>query len=589
MRDKILGLIQAKPKHYAAIIKRDEQMMSWINANSLIDGSLTERIRSAVYGESNICQYGNAKTLTSINEGWRNCGKASTCQCTRDTVSSSVSLSKANRTTDQIEKENQKRVQTNLSKYGVSNTGQTSKALQSHRNFYCDKGKVNDAVNKQEQTMVKLYGVTNAAHLAEVKDKKIKTTLERYGVENIAQSSHARQQRSIGAKRAALSGVFKETGYNRFSDYVRSTYNFELLTTLDQYGGIHSKDALSYTFKCLGCSTIVDKKFHHNRGINCDICNPIPPQFTSGQEVEVFNFITGLGIVGVQGDRSLINPYELDMVFHSHRIAIEFCGLYWHSENGGNKNRDRNYHNMKMRLVEQSGYRLITIFSDEWEGKRDIVCSRLMSLFGMSEHKVYARKCEVKIVDYHTTKSFMIDNHLQGWAQSKINLGLYYQNELVSIMTFGSKRKVLNSVNRNDTYELVRFASKLGYNVVGGASKLLKHFVRSYNPSEIVSYADLRWSNGGVYRQLGFTPVEDYTIGYWYVENYSVRHHRYNFRKQELVKLGFDSSKTEWEIMMERGYDRIWDCGQQKFELVLDKQDKQDIQSVYVNNDEKNE
>lgn len=583
MKEKILDLIHTKPKHYSSIIKRDEQMMSWIDDNSLIDGSLIERIRSAVYGETNICQYGNTKTLTSINEGWRNCGKSADCQCTREQVSKRVSSTKSSRIREDIDRENQKRVATNLAKYGVPNTGLTQKAQQAHNDFYNDVSKVQGAVQKFTQTLMDKYGVTNAAHIPEAQSKKVRTNLERYGFENIAQTPEARSKRSVGAKQAALSGVFKETGYNRFSDHVRSTYNFELLTTLDQYGGIHNKDALTYTFKCLGCGSIVDKKFHHNRGINCDICNPIPPQFTSGQEVEVFNFITSLGIVGIQGDRTLINPYELDMVFHSHRIAIEFCGLYWHSENGGNKKRDRNYHNTKMRLVQNADYRLITIFSDEWEQKRDIVCSRLRSMFGMSDKKVYARKCDVRIVDYHTAKSFMVINHLQGWAQSKVNLGLYYQNELVSIMTFGSKRKVLNSVNHSDTYELVRFASKLGYNIVGGASKLLKHFVKTHQPSEIVSYADLRWSNGNVYRQLGFTPIEDYTIGYWYIENYSVRHHRYNFRKQVLVNDGADPEKTEWEIMIERGYDRIWDCGQQKFELVLVNQDKVDVQSKNCN------
>jgi hypothetical protein len=44
-----------------------------------------------------------------------------------------------------------------------------------------------------------------------------------------------------------------------------------------------------------------------------------------------------------------------------------------------------------------------------------------------------------------------------------------------------------------------------------------------------------------------------------------VRFYRFKFRKDILVKEGFDKNKTESQIMIDRGYYRIYDCGNAKF------------------------
>jgi hypothetical protein len=143
-------------------------------------------------------------------------------------------------------------------------------------------------------------------------------------------------------------------------------------------------------------------------------------------------------------------------------------------------------------------------------------------------------------------------------------------------MTFGKKRKSLGNDNRdNSEYELVRFCNKINLTIIGGFSKLLKNFIKKYNPSKIETFADIRWSGldqtKTVYFKNGFNFVKQTPPNYWYIntERYLNRSHRFSFRKDVLVKEGYNKELTEWEIMKLKKYDRIWDCGSLKFELKI--------------------
>ena len=121
---------------------------------------------------------------------------------------------------------------------------------------------------------------------------------------------------------------------------------------------------------------------------------------------------------------------------------------------------------------------------------------------------------------------------------------------------------------------MLRFCNKLGYHVPGGASKLLKYFERNYNPKSLVSYADRRWSQGKVYKKLGFTFNHASTPNYWYLKNNNTTklYSRINFQKHKLKKLleNFDENKTEVENMKANGYNRIFDCGNLVYEKFID-------------------
>jgi hypothetical protein len=136
---------------------------------------------------------------------------------------------------------------------------------------------------------------------------------------------------------------------------------------------------------------------------------------------------------------------------------------------------------------------------------------------------------------------------LQGNSKSKINIGLYYNNELVSLMSFGSLRKSLGSKSIHGNYELHRFCNKLNTSVISGVSKLLKYFIKSYKFNMIISYYDKSFGFKSFYDSIGFKLISETPINYFYLKS-SIRLHRYNYRKSNLIKMGYDISLTENEI-----------------------------------------
>lgn len=317
--------------------------------------------------------------------------------------------------------------------------------------------------------------------------------------------------------------------------------------------------------------TIVCEKGHiyrqipnkHLSGHGCPYCINI----ISHQENEISEFIKSLGFEVETSNRKMLDAAkEIDIFIPSKNIAIEFDGLYWHNES---KNKDKNYHLSKTEECEKKGIRLIHIFEDEWTYKQEIVKSRLKAILGVSDEKIYARKCEIKTVNNNDCKMFIETNHIQGNVGSSVKYGLYYNDELVSVMTFGKLRKNLGQESKENEYELLRFCNKLNTNVIGGASKLLKHFIKEHKPNSIVSYSDRRWNTGKVYEKMGFVYEHSSEPNYYYI----IRQRRYNrfaFRKDILIKQGFDKNKSEHEIMLERGIYRIYDCGTKVYKMKLE-------------------
>jgi len=190
----------------------------------------------------------------------------------------------------------------------------------------------------------------------------------------------------------------------------------------------------------------------------------------------------------------------------------------------------------------------------------------IINKLNLTPNKIYARKTKVKeINDNDLVRKFLKENHIQGFVGSKIKLGLFFDDELVSLMTFGRKRKILNDNGETDEeWELSRFCNKLNTNIVGGASKIFKYFIINYYPKEIITYADKGYSNGKLYDTLGFDFLYENKPGYHYIID-KIRKHRFNYRKSFLIKNGFDPNKTEHNIMLERKIYRIYDSGNLKF------------------------
>ena len=261
-------------------------------------------------------------------------------------------------------------------------------------------------------------------------------------------------------------------------------------------------------------------------------------------------------------DRTVCKPKEIDMLLPEHKLAIEYCGLYWHSELLG---KDSNYHINKTINCYRYGYQLITIFSDEFNNKHQLCLDRLLSYVNTANfNRIFARKCYVKEISARHARIFCEKNHLQGYGSgSSIKLGLFYNGELVAVMTFSKPSLAKGHKEAKEgVWELHRFCSKLNTQVIGGASKLLKYFERNFEWTELFSYADRRWSVGTLYEKLGFTFDKITQPNYWYIKDQCYnRINRFSLRKTS------DEPKdvSEWELRKAQGYNRIWDCGNLKY------------------------
>ena len=267
----------------------------------------------------------------------------------------------------------------------------------------------------------------------------------------------------------------------------------------------------------------------------------------SSYETELNDIYTNLF---ESNDKKILSPYEIDLYNDDKHIGIEFNGNYWHGE----KIKDKRYHQQKSLLAEDKGIFLYHIFEYEWNTKREQIFNQLNNLLGLNQTKIYARKCVIKEVNNTEKRQFLGINHLQGDDISSIRLGLYYNDELVSLMTFVKPR-----FNKKYQWELSRFCSKAGCNVIGGASKLFKHFIKTYNPKSIISYSNIAHTRGNLYKTLGMTLQGISEPNYVWSNGHTVLT-RYQCQKHKLLEQGY-YGETEVDIMSNRGYYRIYDCG----------------------------
>lgn len=353
---------------------------------------------------------------------------------------------------------------------------------------------------------------------------------------------------------------YRDRGINLFDENVSFIEKAKKIHG-DKYDYSLLKKEKYITIICPKHGCFIQNRMDHLQGCGCPKCGNV----LSKGEDEIKDFIMKKNIDFIQRDRKTIFPNEIDILLPKYNVGIEFDGLFWHSD----VYKKNDYHLEKTNNCKEKGIRLIHIFEDEWQDKKEIIKSMINNIIGKTSEKIYARNCSLKSLSYGESKLFLNENHLQGNCKSSINYGLEYNGKIVAVMSFGKTRQQKKyNKNYENTWEIYRFCNKLNTTVVGGASKLLKHFIKEHQPHKIITYADKRWSDGKLYKKLGFTHTHDSKPNYFYVIN-SKRKNRFNFRKNKLVKEGFDKNKTEREIMQERGIHRIYDCGTMVFEMNL--------------------
>lgn len=417
--------------------------------------------------------------------------------------------------------------------------------------------------DKTKHTMNERYGVDRYVNV----DKLKKTKYEKYGNANFTNIEKMKStcMRKYGVDNFSKTKRFKKIQHSRlFERLNRDCQYIDALFTPDDFSGVNNR---SYKFECKKCNYTFNLKINNGKKVFCPKCERTQ-KFKLQYEIEEFISSIYTDKYSVN-NRTEISPKELDFYFPDLKLAIEFNGVYWHSEFTGKKHKK--YHLEKTLMCETKGIRLIHIFENEWLNSKDILKSKLKHILQKNDsEKIYARKCQIKEIDTKTKNSFLTNTHIQGEDKSKIKLGAFYKNELVSVMTFGSLRKALGHTHTNENeYELIRFATTNKYRCIGIAGKLFSYFINVYTPESIISYADIRYSDGKLYKLLGFDMVSKSSPNYWYfhLNDRSRLYHRFGFRKDQLSKKleSFDSNLSEWQNMRLNGYDRIWDCGNFKF------------------------
>jgi G:T-mismatch repair DNA endonuclease (very short patch repair protein)/viroplasmin and RNaseH domain-containing protein len=509
-----------------------------------------------------------------------------------------------------------KREETCLERYGVVHNSKIESVRRKRENTFLEKYgvttplKSSDIRQKAVETLKKNHGVESPMHSIKIKEKQRKTTQERYGVDNVSKLEEVRKK-------------VKNTVHQRYGvDYVTQDSNIKEKvknTNLERYGveNVFSSEEVKRKIREINSSKYGSPSYMQSHidprilavlnnleifstwieALHYDLEIPItiiaenigvaPRTLFSrmeGLEIErlrfsrsyleeeVLQWIYTLGIEKSSitlNDRYLLFPKEVDIVIPEKKLAIELCGLFWHSFDRTESKEERYYHQNKYLKLKDLGYQLLTIFENEWNNQQEIVKGIIKTKLKLNKSRVYARDLTCREVeDVSQVREFLSTYHLQGYIPSTYSVGLYEGDSLISIMTFGRSR-----YNKEFEWEIYRFCSKTGFSIVGGASKMFSKFLKEMNPKSVITYCDLRYGSGEVYSRIGFSEVQASKPNFYYYNGStreSTLYSRISFQKHKLSEklYFFDPNLTEAENMFENGYRRIWDCGNSVFHYI---------------------
>lgn len=461
--------------------------------------------------------------------------------------------------------------------YGVDHPNQRPEVIQAHKDGmvakfgYESPQQVPEIKQKTKETVKQVYGVDNVMQSDEVKAQMIQRSREVSGVDWPSQRPELIDQRTKKLRMNFAESIQDETvreNYLRFREnpkaYLEALPKKPTLTSLYKSLGYSDDTAVCSILIDNGLQDLVDFRY-------------------SSMESEVCDFIKSLiPDVNIQmRNRRIIAPLEIDIYLPNYKIAIECNPTYTHNSTVppfGDKTKvlPPYYHKEKSDLCKKQGIFLFHIFGYEWTYKQSIIKSMLANLLSVTKRKIYARDTYVSVVRYNEATVFLNKNHRQGYMTSKVRLGLRVKetDELVSLMTFNKPRKGIGKTSDDDLeWELGRFCNACNTNVIGGASKLFKHFIENYEYSKIVSFSDIAHTKGNLYDVLGFTAVSESSPGYVWVHMFNdLCLTRTACRKNNLQKLFDDytldiENKTEAMIMAEHGFVQVFDCGVIRWEF----------------------
>lgn len=487
-----------------------------------------------------------------------------------------------------------KRTRNNIEKYGVDHPMKTAairkKVEATHRERT---GYATPFDNPETQVRIKTtnqerYGVDNPFQASVVKEKIKATSLVKYGREHPAQSEAVQaktrktNQERYGVDYVVAAPVTREkirqTCLKRFG--VDHPWK-----SLEVWAGIRQTNMERYGVDIAVAAPQTREKIRQACLDHYGVANPwlssevqakaidtrrerygngVFP-FASKAEAAVAAFIASLGQI-IERQVRLPSNKVLDVLVRDAKIGVEYCGLFWHNE-ASPEPRGPRYHADKMKSARSAGWRLVTIFEDEWVSHRVAVEGRLRAIFNACDASVGARKCQVNEIEASEARAFLAQHHLQGASgRETLTLGLRLDDQLISVMTFGPHHR-----QGREVAVLSRFATIGGLRIIGGASRLLAAALpqlRAAGHRTLVSWSDNRWSEGGVYTALGFALEAELPPDYSYVDmkNPKARISKQSQQKR-LTECPKDLTEKQWAT--QRGLARIWDCGRKRWVLAL--------------------
>ena len=466
------------------------------------------------------CQCGKKRSFISIVEGYREfCNDRSCVYVRKASTERRIKVLKENGGIGLANPSTKKKAQqTNLKKYGVENSYNIPSVMD--KTIHNNPMKNKDIIEKIRNNCINEYGVDWHSKRYDVKEKTLKTNIEKYG-SNPSMVHYS-------------------------SETIEYLNNYELMKSLFDtmtINEIATKLSISET------SVLNQLKF---LGIRQPYEN-IPERQI--RDWLIYNGFTDF----IKTRKILNNKNELDFYSPSLNFAIEYCGLYWH---GHDKLKDEKKHRSKYLECKEKGIRLITIFEDELMFNRSLVFNRLGHLLHLPSEKIGARKLAVKNISISDSKEFLENHHMMGSSRTSVRYGAYD--------SFGKLRAVMTFVIKNNNkyeWELARFATD-GTHIPGIASKLFSAFIKENDPKSVLSYSDLRWGEGDHLLHLGFNRHKDTVPGFWYFRTWNVdfaRYHRLSHRSEsllkkypELKKLGIEDGYHMAKFI---GLEKIYDCG----------------------------
>lgn len=382
----------------------------------------------------------------------------------------------------------------------------------------------------------------------DVQEKIKQTTLERYGVDNVFRLEQFRGNNQTQMRKRSIK-LWKERGY----DIEYQDDNVIIKNGCKTHGDIILTVSQFNNRMCLN-------RMLPDLSNVCLKCKPWGDRHESSIEIIMKQILDELQIKYEQHNRTLISPQELDFYLPDYNIAIECNGIWWHSNNYLN---DKKYHFNKYKKAEEAGIKMISFWEHEINFCIHKIKAYLQTIFGKN-NKIYARQCIVQEITADDARNFLNDYHLQGAINATYRYGLFYNNELVEVMTLSSLR--MNKAT-DEHYELYRLCTKAGYTVIGGASKLLEYFKKKYpNWKVIESYCHSDISSGDIYKKLGFKYVSNSGPGQFFINHKTYQtYSRYAFVRRKLKDIKPDEKVIDY--LYNRGILTCYNSGVTKWRL----------------------